>query len=35
MAKPEKIAPTTKKGGKMVVCHPGSIPTAKSVETIE
>jgi hypothetical protein len=35
MAKPEKIAPATKYGGKIVVCHPGSTDTAKSIETIE
>ena len=33
MAKPEKIAPATKYGGKIVVCHPGSWETAKSKET--
>ena len=31
IAKPEKIAPTTKNGGKIVECHPGSIEDAKSV----
>ena len=35
MAKPEKIAPATKYGGKIVVCHPGSCETAKSKLTIE
>ena len=35
MAKPEKIAPATKYGGKTVVCQPGSSETAKSIETIE
>ena len=35
IAKPWKIAPTTKYGGKMVVCQPGSTDEAKSVETIE
>ena len=33
MAKPEKIAPATKYGGKMVVCQPGIMDTAKSSET--
>jgi len=33
MAKPEKIAPATKYGGKIVVCQPGSCETAKSKET--
>ena len=32
--KPEKIAPATKYGGKIVVCHPGTCETAKSKETI-
>ena len=35
MPKPEKIAPATKYGGKMVVCHPGTTETAKSNDTIE
>ena len=35
IAKPENIAPTTKYGGKIVVCQPGSTDEAKSVETIE
>jgi hypothetical protein len=34
MAKPEKIAPATKYGGKIVVCHPGMIEVAKSMDTI-
>ena len=33
MANPEKIAPATKYGGKIVVCQPGSCETAKSKET--
>ena len=33
--KPEKIAPATKYGGKIVVCQPGSCDTAKSNDTIE
>ena len=35
MPKPEKIAPATKYGGKMVVCQPGTCDTAKSNETME
>src|SRR5512133_3618610 len=35
MAKPEKIAPTTKYGGYRVVCQPGITEEAKSVDTIE
>jgi len=35
IAKPEKIAPATKYGGKIVVCHPGSCEVAKSKETTE
>ena len=35
MPKPEKMAPATKYGGKIVVCQPGSSETAKSNETIE
>ena len=35
MAKPEKIAPATKYGGKIVVCQPGSCDTAKSNDTTE
>ena len=35
MPKPEKIAPATKYGGKIVVCQPGSCDTAKSNETTE
>ncbi|MCY1532411.1 hypothetical protein D9M68_676860 [compost metagenome] len=34
MAKPEKIAPATKYGGKMVVCHPGITEVAKSIDTM-
>jgi hypothetical protein len=34
MAKPEKIAPATKYGGKMVVCHPGITDVAKSKDTM-
>ncbi len=34
IAKPEKIAPATKYGGKIVVCHPGMTDVAKSKETI-
>ena len=34
IAKPEKMAPATKYGGKMVVCQPGSCETAKSKETM-
>ena len=30
MAKPLKMAPVTKYGGKIVVCQPGSCETAKS-----
>ena len=30
MAKPEKIAPATKYGGKIVVCQPGMTDVAKS-----
>ena len=35
MPNPEKIAPATKYGGKMVVCQPGNWDTAKSSDTIE
>jgi hypothetical protein len=35
IAKPEKTAPETKYGGKIVVCQPGIIAVAKSIETIE
>ena len=35
MAKPEKMAPATKYGGKIVVCQPGMIETAKSKLTTE
>jgi hypothetical protein len=34
MAKPEKIAPATKYGGKIVVCHPGITEVAKSNDTM-
>ena len=34
MAKPEKIAPATKYGGKMVVCQPGITEVAKSKDTM-
>src|SRR5580698_760662 len=34
IAKPEKIAPATKYGGKMVVCQPGITEVAKSKDTI-
>ena len=33
MAKPEKMAPATKYGGKIVACQPGSSDTAKSKHT--
>src|SRR5678816_3708243 len=33
IANPEKIAPATKYGGKMVVCHPGITEVAKSKDT--
>ena len=33
IAKPEKIAPATKYGAKIVVCQPGTSATAKSQET--
>ena len=32
---PEKIAPATKYGGKIVVCQPGTCDTAKSSDTME
>ncbi len=32
---PDKIAPTTKYGGKIVECQPGKIDDAKSIATIE
>jgi hypothetical protein len=35
IAKPEKIAPATKYGGKIVVCQPGRLDTAKSKDTTE
>ena len=35
IAKPEKTAPETKYGGKIVVCHPGTMDVAKSIDTIE
>src|SRR5690606_5107128 len=34
IAKPEKIAPATKYGGRIVVCHPGITEVAKSKDTI-
>ena len=34
MANPPKMAPATKYGGKMVVCHPGITDVAKSKDTI-
>jgi hypothetical protein len=34
IAKPLKMAPATKYGGKMVVCQPGSWEMAKSKETM-
>ena len=34
MANPEKIAPATKYGGNMVVCHPGITDVAKSMDTM-
>ena len=34
IAKPEKIAPATKYGGKIVVCQPGMTDVAKSKLTI-
>ena len=33
IAKPLKMAPSTKYGGKIVACQPGMIETAKSNET--
>ena len=33
IAKPEKMAPATKNGGKIVACHSGTIDTAKSNDT--
>src|ERR1700743_2077209 len=33
IANPEKIAPATKYGGKIVVCQPGTCDTAKSNDT--
>ena len=35
MANPEKMAPATKNGGKIVECQPGTIPTVKSNDTTE
>src|SRR5690554_4153898 len=35
IAKPEKMAPATKYGGKIVVCQPGITDMAKSNETTE
>ncbi len=32
---PEKIAPATKYGGKIVACHPGVFAIAKSNDTTE
>ena len=34
IANPEKTAPATKYGGKIVVCHPGITEVAKSIDTI-
>ena len=34
IANPENTAPATKYGGKIVVCHPGTIEVAKSIDTI-
>ena len=34
MANPEKIAPATKNGGKIVECQPGKIAIVKSKDTI-
>ena len=34
IANPEKTAPATKYGGKMVVCHPGITAVAKSKDTM-
>src|SRR5262245_8220470 len=35
IANPEKMAPITKNGGKIVACHRGTIDTEKSNDTIE
>ena len=35
MPKPEKMAPATKYGGKIVVCQPGNCDTEKSNDTME
>src|SRR6202000_3025879 len=35
IAKPEKMAPATKYGGKIVVCQPGNCDVAKSNDTTE
>src|SRR5262245_36786210 len=35
MPRPEKIAPATKYGGKIVACHPGVSAIAKSKDTTE
>ena len=35
IAKPPKMAPATKYGGKIVVCQPGMTDVAKSNETTE
>ena len=34
IAKPEKMAPATKYGGKIVLCQPGTIAAAKSHDTM-
>src|ERR1700730_15677356 len=34
MANPEKMAPATKYGGKMVVCQPGTMDVAQSKDTM-
>src|SRR6478609_10804740 len=34
IANPEKTAPATKYGGRIVVCHPGITEVAKSIDTI-
>src|SRR5262249_47540387 len=35
IANPEKMAPITKNGGKIVACHRGAMGTEKSNDTIE
>ncbi|MBW2448591.1 MAG: hypothetical protein JRG83_22120, partial [Deltaproteobacteria bacterium] len=35
MAKPEKMAPATKYGAKIVACQPGTMAMAKSQDTTE